>query len=220
MATILEFELPPDEFALQEAFKTYPHAEIEIERVVADAPDHLTPYVWAYADDFDALEAAFEDDPTVKRMAVLAEMDDERSYQMTWAGPIDHLLTFLTDHEGAVTHAHGSEAGWNLRLLFPDHETLSQAHDSVTEAGFSLDIQAVYTAEDERHRRYGLTETQRTTLVTALQSGYFTVPREVSLTELAEQQDLSHQALSERLRRGMDNLVESTLLTQDEREGE
>lgn len=192
--------LSPNEFALQETFETYPEAEIEIKRVVADAPDHLTPYVWAYADDFDALEAAFEDDPTVERMTVLTEMDEERSYQMAWAGPIEHLLMLLTDHEGTVTHAHGSEAGWDLRLLFPDHETLSQAHESVTEAGFSLDVQAGYTAEDERHRRYGLTETQRTTLVTALKSGYFTVPREVSLTDLAEQQDLSHQALSERLR--------------------
>lgn len=48
--------------------------------------------MWAYADDFDALEAAFEDDPTVERMTVLTEMDEERSYQMAWAGPIEHLI--------------------------------------------------------------------------------------------------------------------------------
>ncbi|MFC7009142.1 helix-turn-helix domain-containing protein [Halalkalicoccus salilacus] len=61
--------------------------------------------------------------------------------------------------------------------------------------------------------QYGLTERQRNTLVAAFEAGYFTVPRETSLSDLAERQDASHQALSERLRRATGNLVESALIT-------
>lgn len=85
--------------------------EIEIERVIADPPDRITPYVWASADDFDTLEAAFEDDPTVESMTLLSETDEERSYQMTWNDSIELLITILTNHEGTITHADGSYDG-------------------------------------------------------------------------------------------------------------
>lgn len=213
MATIFEFEVPTNEFALEETLIECPEAVIEIERVVADDPDRITPYVWAHTDDFAALEAAFDDDPTVADLTILSEMGDERSYQMTWTGMIDQIVPVLTDHEGTITHATGSADGWNLRVLFPDRADLSEAHDHLKEADFSLSVGAIYEARDDGHIQHGLTETQRDTIVAAFEAGYFAVPRMVTQTELAEQLELSHQALSEQLRRGTSNLVESTLIT-------
>lgn len=217
MATIFEFEIPTDEFALEETLIEYPEAVIEIERVVANDPDRITPYVWARTDDFAALEATFDDDPTVENLTMLSEMNDERSYQMTWAGTIDRIVPLLTDHEGTITHATGSADSWSLRVLFPDREALSEAHNYLKEAGFSLTIGAIYEATDDGHIQHGLTETQRETIIAAFEAGYFTVPRTVTQTELAEQLGLSHQALSERLRRGMSKLVESTLITSSDK---
>ncbi len=48
-------------------------------------------------------------------------------------------------------------------------------------------------------------------MLAALEHGYYDVPREASLTDLAERLDVSHQALSERLRRGHGNLVKHAL---------
>ena len=45
MAAIIEFTLPTEEFALEETLRTHPEAQIEIERVVADNPEQITPYV-------------------------------------------------------------------------------------------------------------------------------------------------------------------------------
>lgn len=213
MASIFEFEVPTNEFALEETLAKCPEAVIEIERVVADDPDRITPYVWAHADDFEALEAAFDDDPTVTDLTILSEMGDERSYQMTWTGMIDQIVPLLTEHEGTITHATGSVDGWNLRVLFPDRAALSEAHDYLREADFSLSVGAIYEARDDGHIQHGLTETQRETIVEAFEAGYFTVPRTVTQTELAEKLGLSHQALSERLRRATGHLVESTLIT-------
>lgn len=220
MATILELEVPTNEFALEATLTECPEAVIEIERVIADDPDRITPYVWVHTDDFAALEAAFDDDPTVEELTLLSEMGEERSYQMTWTGMIDQIVPLLTDHEGTITHATGSVDGWSLRVLFPDRVALSKAHDYLEEAGFSLTVRAIYEAKDDGHIQHGLTETQYETIVAAYEAGYFTVPREVTQTELAEQLEVSHQALSEQLRRGTGNLIESMLITASEKKEE
>ena len=115
MGTSIEFRLPTEKFALEETLNTHPEAHIEIERVVAGDPDKITPYIWVRADDFDAFEAALEDDPTVESMTLFAETAEERAYQMTWTDSIDFLVHILTEHEGTITHADGSADGWELR---------------------------------------------------------------------------------------------------------
>lgn len=47
----------------------------------------------------------------------------------------------------------------------------------------------------------------------ATQAGYFKVPKEVTLKELAEAQGVSHQAMSEQIRRGVHHLIEQSLIT-------
>lgn len=140
MAVILEFEIPTDEFALGETLAELPGAVPEIERVVADSPDRITPYVWVRADDYVALEDAFDDDPTVESVTKLSEMNEERSYQMTWTGSIDRIVPLLTNHEGTITHATGTDDGWHLRVLFPEHKALSRAHEYLQQAGFSVTV--------------------------------------------------------------------------------
>lgn len=100
MATIFEFKIPTEEFALEDALMQRPSVTVEIERVVANDPDRITPYVRARADDFELLEAAFDTDPTVENITLLSELDGERSYQMTWAGSVDRIVPLLTDHGG------------------------------------------------------------------------------------------------------------------------
>lgn len=138
MVTILELELPIEEFALNKTLTTVSEAHIEIERVVADDSDRITPYIWVRTDDFDAFEAALDDDPTVKDVTELAETDDERSYQMTWIESIDLILQLLTDHEGTVTHAEGSADGWHLRVVFPDHDHSHRRTTLSERTGFGL----------------------------------------------------------------------------------
>lgn len=60
-----------------------------------------------------------------------------------------------------------------------------------------------------------MTTNQQDALVRAFEAGYFNVPKEVTLTELAEAQGVSHQAMSEQIRRGIHHLIEQTLITGD-----
>lgn len=45
----------------------------------------------------------------------------------------------------------------------------------------------------------------------ALERGYFDVPRQVNLTGLAEEMDVSDTAVSQRIRRGITGLLMATL---------
>lgn len=114
--------------------------------------------MWVRATDFDAFEAALKNDPTVENVTMFSETEEERSYQMTWIGSIDFVVHILTQHQGTITHADGSDDGWNLRVVFPDRDSLSQAHDAAQEAGFQFDVRAIYGTEDTRYIQHGLTE--------------------------------------------------------------
>jgi predicted DNA binding protein len=216
MATIIEFELPADEFALHETLTACPDAVFEVERVVATNTDQITPYVWVQADEFDELERAFEADPTVEAATVLSETDEDRSYRMEWTGPIDLIVHILTEQEGTITHADGHSDSWRLTVLFPDRAALSRALSYVTENGISVDVRAMYEMEGARRAQFDLTSGQYEVLVAAFEAGYFEVPRRLSLGDLADQEGVSHQAISERLRRGTNSLVEHTLITGEE----
>jgi predicted DNA binding protein len=70
-----------------------------------------------------------------------------------------------------------------------------------------------FTEETDRRRQFGLSSEQREALVLALRRGYFTSPSEVSLDELADELDITKQAVSDRIRRGNEKVLKTTLLS-------
>ncbi|MFB6360960.1 MAG: helix-turn-helix domain-containing protein [Halobacteriales archaeon] len=50
----------------------------------------------------------------------------------------------------------------------------------------------------------------------AVEAGYYSIPRGVSTNELAVEFDITDQVVTERLRRGVRNLVSSTLLLSEQ----
>jgi predicted DNA binding protein len=52
--------------------------------------------------------------------------------------------------------------------------------------------------------------------VVAAKQGYYQIPRETTVADIADALDISTQAASERLRRGMDQLITSIHVTSEE----
>ena len=75
-----------------------------------------------------------------------------------------------------------------------------------------MDITSVYPLDDGRKGRFSLTDEQQDVLEIAFAKGYFDVPRGITLTDLADEIGISHQALSERLRRGQKSVLENTVI--------
>lgn len=212
MATIAELHIPPDQFALHHTLTTLEDARFEIERIVAHEPEHMMPYVWVTDVDPDELERVLENDPSVEEAEQLARPDTSVLYQMKWISSIEALIHMLVEEEGTVLAAEGTHGGWFLRVLFPIRESLSRTYDFCQERDLKMNVQRVYDVNEGKQGRFGLTERQEATLKSAYEHGYYSIPRERSLSELAEALDVSHQALSERLRRSHRSLVENAVI--------
>ncbi len=216
MATIAEFRLPVEGFALGETIEAGPIPEMEIERVAAHGPDHVMPYVWVTADEFDRIEELFEADETLDTFELISETDDGvRLYRMDWVDKAEILVNILTEQEGVILSAVATEGVWSFRALFPERDALSRAYDYAEDRGIRLNITAIYEMDDDREGRFGLSESQHEAITLATERGYYDVPRKVSLEELAGDLDISHQSLSERLRRAQKVLNVNTVLVGD-----
>lgn len=212
--TVAELEVPVDEFALYETFTELGDVGFEVERVVAHDPDHIIPFVWVSGESIDAeaIEVALAEDPTVESFESLAAFDEEWLYRMDWGSHVETLIRVLVEEEGTVMAASGSEGTWNLRVLFPEHEALSRTHEYCKEAGLTWDVKRIYRLDEGRQGRFGLTDKQQDTLTAAFEHGYYEIPRGMAAKELAEELGISHQALSEQLRRAHGNLVKNAVV--------
>jgi hypothetical protein len=85
MASIAEFTIPAEEFALQETLERRPELVCEVERVVAHDTTHIIPFVWVSGGKLDGLTQILDEDPSVNDIELLSETDDERLYRLSWA---------------------------------------------------------------------------------------------------------------------------------------
>lgn len=212
MVVILNGSIPASEFALHHVLTSCPGVEIEIERIVKSGEKAVIPLVWERGADRESFEAALDDDPTVQDFTLLAEFENELLYRMEWIEQVRLLLQMLTNSEATVLDAVGHRDRWHLRIMYPDRDLLSNTHEFCEEYGLSFEVESVREMEGEPAGRYSLTENQYQALVTALERGYYSVPREITLEELADELGMSHQALSELLRRGTQGLIEDALV--------
>jgi predicted DNA binding protein len=215
MGTIAEFELPVTEFALGGSFERVPDLEIEIERLVAHDHGQLMPLMWVTAEDFDAVDEAFEFDTSIESAERLSIVGDDQLYRMAWVESTEMVAGVLVEEEGTVLSAPGNESGWEFRVLFSDRKALSRTYDFAEEQELSVTVSRIYDLDETRSGRFGLTEEQHETLVNAVEEGYFDVPRSITQPELAKKLGISHQALSERLRRAQKTLTRNTIIIGD-----
>jgi len=184
-------------------------------RVVAqgttDPGTTVFPFFVEY-DDRRELEAALAEDPTVDEYDLVEWGPPGGIYYIEHTEETKLVSTVVTDVNGFLIHTETRNSGWVVRLLLPDKQALNAVWEYTVDHGISLDIVEVYGNDDvEPGGSYGLTDEQRSALRLAYEHGYFSEPRDASLEELAAELGLSSTAMSGRLRRGMRNLVATTV---------
>ncbi|WP_254535736.1 helix-turn-helix domain-containing protein [Halomarina litorea] len=212
MATLITATIPAEEFALAQTLDGVPEATFDCEKLVETGDDSVMPLLWVRAPNFDALDEVLDADDTTRDVTLLTDLGEERLYRMEWVNQIPVVLRMITNSEATILSAATDGDQWVLRVLYPSREGLSDTVEFCEEQGLSFDVRSVRELEGEPAGRHGLTEGQYEALTAAAERGYFAVPREVELADLAEDLDISHQALSERIRRGIESLVVDTLL--------
>jgi predicted DNA binding protein len=212
MATIVEFEIPVTDFAMEETLSRIDDIGVEVERMVAQSEEYVMPYVWISTAEVDSLEAVFREDETIEEFEKISESGEVQLYRMSWVRNIHFLMNLLLENEGVILSAHASGDGWSLRTLLSSRESISKTLDYATTVGMDLTVVSIFEMREGREGRYGLTHDQYEALTLAARRGFYKIPREVNLEELSEELGVSHQSLSERLRRAQHTLCQNTVL--------
>lgn len=212
MVTVVWATLPASDFALSEAFSVAPDATFECERIIETGSETVMPLLWARGVDRETVEQGFERDHSVDGFERLASFEDEGLYRMTWIRRVRLVLQILSSTRATVLDAVGDNGQWTLRIMYPQRSELSETNEFCEQHRLSFSVERIRELSDEVVGQYGLTDEQFDALTIACEAGYFDVPRAVDLDDLATELGISHQALSERLRRGHEVLIEETLL--------
>lgn len=212
MGTIVDTRIPTAQFALSEAFGDIPEASLEAVHVVAPRSDSRLPFLWGTAPDTAQLDTALKSDPSTQEVTQLVEDDGQVLYQVRWGSQVRIFLSMLVEKKGTLLDAQIQSRAWELRIHFPDKDAMSAFYDFCQEYGTSVDINRVHDLNSVvQHGGTRLSKAQYEALTQALDSDYYGVPRGTTLVELSDQLGVSHQAVSERLRRGHQALLESNL---------
>jgi predicted DNA binding protein len=224
MTTIVQAQIPADEFALGETLQQLPAASFECEHVVERSDSTVMPLVWGRHASQQELEDVLDHDSSISEYTRLANVEDSYLYRMEWTTNIELTLEILTTPEAVILDANGTADGWYLRILFPDRDNVSSTTEFCDRHELSFDITSIREIDGptETDTRFGprlsLTPTQYEALQLAYKRGYFSVPRDIDLDELSEEMDISHQALSERLRRAHHAVIEDLVIMRPEEE--
>jgi predicted DNA binding protein len=186
---------------------------LDVEQAVAADPDEPVLFVWASDGDLDEFEAALGRDETVAEYTLVEDAGDHRLYRVAVSEQTPVSLYPVDDRmEASRLDVISSADGVDARLRFPDRESLSEFRPRVEARGVDATLRGVYSdTESALGDEYGLSAKQREALVTAAELGYYDVPRQASLSDVADDLDVSPQAASERLRRGVKTFVREAL---------
>jgi hypothetical protein len=200
------------------ALEPTPEMTVQIETMHTDSVRPSKLMLWAWGDDFRTFERSMDTDSTIREYNCLTEFQDRRLYRITPSEEGEEVFTYsvMTEQDIVSLHEIGDYEGFTIRARFPGRDALRAYRDFCREKDLTFQLQNLYpeeqyVAEGEIHDLYGLTTPQREVLQTSLERGYFAIPRQTTLDEIADELDVSVQAVSTRLRRALQTLLQNTI---------
>lgn len=213
MTVIADITIPTEDFVLGRTMQAVPDTRIEVEQLVP-VGRLAFPYFWIEETDADAAETALSEQSAVKTVTQADRLDGRVLFRIEWTEDVDHFLDNLTEYEASVLEATGTDDEWQFQLRFKSYEVLSAFYRACVDKGMDIQLDRVHNpVEAASSARFGLTENQERTLLTAFKGGYFDIPRGTTIQELGEALGITDSAVSQRLRRAESALIAATLLT-------
>lgn len=220
MSILVNLIVSTDRFELGRFIAQYEGLEAELERIVP-TEDRVVPYVWVTGDPGTLADLTRRLDSSDKTndVTVLDELsinDSERRmflYRIEWVLDDLDVVRGIVKADGAILEGETTNDYWHLRFRFRDHGDVAEFYQYLADREFTdFTIDSIYELTERMDRRSEpLTHEQREALTLAAQRGYFDIPREANLGDLGDELGITQQAMSERVRRGVRNVVFETL---------
>lgn len=216
MSVVGDFRISTEAFALDHALSAVPETTVEADRLASHSPREVFPFLWATDADVETFTRGLEDDPSVESVDLTDELDGEALYRVTWHDEFMDLIHQMVDHHAAIMEARAHAERWRLRIRFADQSMVSSFQTHFRDVGHDFEVVALRNLEWPRQQEYDLTSEQYDALLAAVRGGYFSIPRRSSVKDVGGTLGISANAASQRIRRGCENLVRSSLLVDPE----
>lgn len=212
MVTYAIVTLPADEILLAGVMERLADCRVRIEES-AFGGDASSVFVWVSTSDGADIEASLAADGSISDFTLVQGTADSHLYHLETDQHILLPRRIIREHGGTVQEASGHDAEWRLEVRFPRRSDLASADRAFEEYNIEVSYESIQSSGDEDGTRSSdLTDRQREALQLAHEMGYYDVPRAATLAEVAAEIGVSHQAVSERLRRAEDKLASNHLL--------
>lgn len=211
MSVIVDLEVPSRQFELGRILEVEGETSVVLETMVP-LGERTVPFfrVQGGANDFMNSVGGHE---AVTDIHVVSSHDGEVLYALDWEVSDDTFFEGLVEAKANLLEARGIADTWAFELRFGSHDSLSAFREHCVEYDIPVEVLRLYNpTKPGASPWYGLSSQQRRALSLAVEEGYYSIPREISTKELADRFGISDQAMTERLRRAIRNLVTATLL--------
>lgn len=169
-------------------------------------------HVTVRADEFEDFEDALKTDPTVAESEVFARYGDRRIYRLTLASSIPVLTNYVASFGDELLDFQSTNEGWKVRIRTMDRESIRDFWEFCAENDIDCQLQRIFEMREPIGEvPVPIEQTEFEVLQAAHEGGYFEVPRETDLSDLANQFDVSESTMSARLRRALDHVVEGVM---------
>jgi hypothetical protein len=209
---IADITIPTDSFALGQILDEFPEVSIRLERIVP-LQSEIVPLFWVSDGEEATIKATLEEHPHTNIVQSLTTAENEELFEVRWEPDINGLIGAMIETNARLLEAEGTADNWEFRLRLPSHDALTMFNQAVTDAGIPVTLRRLYNPTLPEQETASPSAKQRAAIEAAYHQGYFEVPREHTVAELADMLEISDQAYSQRLRRGLATLVAETLLT-------
>lgn len=167
-----------------------------------------------------AIENSFTDAYDVGEWTLVGQARDTRRYQVLPALSLEeqlgeHLdnlegLKALATADAIIERIDVLPEGWRQTGWFADRDAFKK-FSSFWQRNAGFQLHRLTRDGESEPPGNGLTDRQYEALRIAYELGYFTIPRDASLEDVAAELDISPSSVSERLRRAQTQLIEETV---------
>jgi len=216
MSILVDFGITTDHFKLGSFVAAQKDLDGELERIVP-TEDQVIPYVWVSGprEALNELTESLEASEKTTSVTVLDELPVDNSdrfqylYRIEWILEDLDIIKGIIVAGGSILEGKSTNYHWELKFRFQDHHDVAEFYQYL--ADNNITDFTIHTIQ-ELDGRMGeesspLTSSQREALFLAAKRGYFDIPREYTLKDVGEELGITQQAASERIRRGVRNVI-------------
>lgn len=205
------FTVEDSEFPLSTVFEQLSSVTIDLDRVVPTTTAAI-PYFWIYTDDTSQLTTDMADDIGINQVTVIDQVEEAMFVRIDWNLDHESVLTAIINTNVTLLSGKGYGGQWVFNVRAQERSELSAFQTYCRTHDISIELTELHSVSPLKNgQEYNLTADQRTALELAYTRGYFDSPRGATQQDLGDDLDITRQAVSALLQRGIRQLIASTL---------